>query len=320
MGKPTALQALRQSLEPITWIMGVSSVLMGTAAALLHGNFEPIAFSLCIFFVLFAHAAGAFYHRYTDQKYSFGENIDMGIAHYTDSGISTEFVFKEAAIASFLVASTIGIALAAMAGWEVLVIGVVLWALIMVTVGGPSPLMRRSWVLVITFIVFGPIGVIASCLVQSQHTSFVEVFNWYDLGPAVFLSVASGLMACNCHLMMNFMQYNADKHNSKNSFIVKNGKKASSIIFIIDAVGLLLVMVAMFIVNHPTQWGVTFYAPLLALPVYWYVSNKMKSAETVEEWRRLEKITFYIYLGIAVVTLILFGIVGAPSDSHYQYI
>lgn len=320
MTKPvTITDILRDSINPRMWTIGVGSVMTGCGAAALQANFEPIAASLCFLFVIAAQVTGNFAHNYYDEKYGFGDTLDQYIHTYRDLAYKPEAVFREAMIAGLIVCGMLGLTIAAMAGWWVLILGGVIALAVALDFCIPSPLVRTPWGIVVTFLLFGPIGVIGTSLAQSQHEAVGSIFSWHDLGPAVYLSVVAGVMACNCHLAHSYASFQKDSDNSKNTLTVRYGQAPTRTLFLINMLLMVGVMLALFLVYHPTRWGVTFIGSLCCLPGYVYVWRRMTRVRDSHQWSNLIKITCYSMLVLSIVVFVAFLITGRHETSHLQY-
>lgn len=265
----TIFKVLSKSINPESLLIGVSTVLAGSAAAGLHGNLEILPAILCMLFAVFAQMASNLAHRYMDECTNSGENIDDKISGVSESGIPTKIILKEGFISVMLITIMIGCAIATMTGWWAFVLGLIIFLIGWVTNAGPM-LVRTPWSLLSTFLLFGPIGVIGTSLVQSLHEA-TDPLGWYDLSPAIYIGCVMGFMTANCHIVYNFASYHADRRNSKRTFSIAFGRKAARILFIINGLAAFFLMLSMCLNLKPEKWGLDMIAPSISLLINIYM-------------------------------------------------
>lgn len=206
--------------------LGVASVFGGMAAAAAHGNVEVLPSVLCFIFVIFGQMACNIMHRYFDEKNGYGENRADGLPKTDEAGNSILFILREAIKTYSIIALTSGLAILSIAGWWTLIVAALLAVAIVACNLGKHPFSRNPFYFIATFFIFGPIGVIGSELVQSQQES-AHIFNWWDMQPAIDMSVSIGMMAVACHAAYGIRQMENDRKNNRRSFAIIFGKKAS---------------------------------------------------------------------------------------------
>ena len=267
----TLFNVITKSINAESLLMGMATVFAGTAAAGLHGNLEVLPAILCLLFAIFSQGASNLAHRYMDECTNSGENIDDDISGTGESGFPTRVILKEGFISLTLLAMMIGCSLATMTGWWAFALGILIFIIGWFTNAGPM-LVRTPWSLVSTFLLFGPIGVMGTSLVQSLHEA-TDPLGWYDLSPAIYLSGVMGLMAVNCHITYNFATYHNDIRNDKKTFSIVFGRKAARILFIANGLLWLGLMLAMCLTLHPERWGLDMIAPAISLVINIYMEG-----------------------------------------------
>ena len=312
----TLFQILSKSINPESLLMGIATVLAGTAAAGLHGNLEILPAILCMLFAVFAQGASNLAHRYMDYRTNSGENIDDNIPRESDSGLSVGLILKEGYYSMMLLATMIGFAIATMTGWWAVVLALIIFIIGWATNAGPM-LVRTPWSLLSTFLLFGPIGVIGTSLVQSLHEA-TDPLGWYDLSPAVFIGCVMGLMATNCHLVYNFATYRSDLRNSKRTFSIVFGRKAARILFIIIGLSAFFLMLTMCLTLKPERWGLDMIAPSISLIINVYIWWHMKSTSRHLAVQLIDLSIFKLVI-LSGLTLVFFLITGDPDDSNMTF-
>lgn len=309
----TLFQILSKSINPESLLMGIATVLAGTAAAGLHGNLEILPAILCMLFAVFAQGASNLAHRYMDECTNSGENIDDKISGVSESGIPTKIILKKGFISVMLITIMIGCAIATMTGWWAFVLGLIIFLIGWVTNAGPM-LVRTPWSLLSTFLLFGPIGVIGTSLVQSLHEA-TDPLGWYDLSPAIYIGCVMGFMTANCHIVYNFASYHADRRNSKRTFSIAFGRKAARILFIINVLAAFFLMLSMCLNLKPEKWGLDMIVPSISLLINIYIWWHLKSTSRNLATRLIDLSIFKLVI-LSGLTLIFFLVTGDPDDSH----
>lgn len=233
--------------------LGMATVMAGCAAATIHGNFEVLPAILSLLFVIFAQLSANLYHRYCDAKFSFGENIDMGIV---DNGsIPLAAALRETMLGATMIAVLLGIGIMTMTGWWVILLGIAMYTVSYFNSAGPYPLSRSPWGLLPAFLFFGPIGVIATCFIQAQYDGVID--HYWDLRPALFLSCAIGLFAVNSQLYYNYMSRGRDINNGKHTIATDGGLRLTRWLFLINNLIIYGISFVLVFINHlPHAWGI----------------------------------------------------------------
>lgn len=207
-------------------MLGAGSVLAGTGAAALHGNLEILAAILCMLFAMFAQLSSGFYHRYYDAIYNYGEFFAVSGRKGDDSPAELAGLLKAGGTAMFLIAATVGLAIFGLAGWWTLLIGAVAFFIAWINNSGPCPLFRTPYGMAVPFILFGPLGVVGTMMVQADVTPG-DVWQFYYFMPGIAVGIAAGFLAANVQLVLGFMHYDRDVDNCKDTFVVRHGKRAA---------------------------------------------------------------------------------------------
>lgn len=308
-----AFNILFKSISPLTLFMGAATVISGTAAAALHGNLELLPAILCLIFAIFAQTAANIAHRYIDECRNAGENIDDKISGTSESGLPTSLILKEGFMSATFLAGMIGCSIATMTGWWAFAWGLLIFVLAWAAYTGPT-LIKTPWGLLITFILFGPLGVIGTSLVQSLHEA-TNPLGWYDLSPALYLSGVVGLMAVNCHLTYNFSSYHQDQRNQKRTFSIVFGRKSTRVLFLANSLIWFALMLAMCVNLHPQRWGLDMIAAVISIIINGYIWNKMRTTSRHLS-KQLVLLSIINITGMAITNLIFFIVTGAPDDSR----
>ncbi|MDE6804077.1 MAG: prenyltransferase [Muribaculaceae bacterium] len=310
----------KHSINPRSLLMSVGSVFAGTASDALRGNMEILPASLCLLFALFTQMAGNIVHHNFDLNHQINHTLEHDDPNFKQSVAS--MIMERLGHAAMLVAATVGLSLLALTGWWGLGVGMVIVLLEWLANYGPYPLMRTPWAILITFILFGPVCVLGTSIVQSQYEA-TEPYSMFDLMPAFFMSGVMGLHAIECHLQILYFNYNQDKRSLHNTFATRFGRPTTRSLFAICAVASLAIMVLMghLVFNlhdFSINWLAFLTVPLLCLGVNLYCLVRIPNADEKEQrYLRTLLASKMAFAGIA--TFIAFCIIGLPSDSKLDY-
>lgn len=304
------MQIVAKASNPLTLMMGASSVVFGTAAAVIHGNEETLPTFLCLLFAIFAQIVGNITHRYADYRGNYGENVADGIREGL-TPFPLQMVFTEGITAFSIVATMIGIAILVMAGWWTLAIYAMVAGVILVINFCRTAWPRSSTYLIMTFLVFGPIGVLGTSLVQSANSPIPSLFNEWDIMPGVLLSVVSGLYAVNIHLTYWAFNYRGADPSKINVFIVRFGAARTRNLVIAN--GIVIAAVA-----GVSPWllyagNLLYLIPvLLSLVVTIWCAMRIGRGEVCFNDWLIMSLNMAVF---AVVTLVMFNITGYSYGS-----
>lgn len=320
--KPKPLSDKQESIPEILvsslhWpmlLLGAATVVAGTAAARFRGNMELLPASLCLIFTLFSQVAGTYWYNHNEvHRRGTDDEVDSRF-----SRLSRSSVFREAAAGLSSMGGIIGLALIAMAGWWAIVPAVLLIAITYVTFSGAHPLSRSPWGLISTFLLFGPVGVIGCCLIQSGHEAY-SLLNFYDVEPSLYIAGIMGLMALNANLIHNVANITADRKIGKTTFPVRFGIPATRIFSVVNSLIWLGLCWCLFRVQHIADFGVAMIVPYISLAINVLLTIRMRDGSM----RREDAVQFTANINMlvmAVALLIIAFYEGASDDSAMNFI
>jgi len=230
--------------RPRTLSAAVSPVLVGTAIAHRVGALRPLVAALALLSSLLIQVGTNFANDYSDFKHGADANR-VGPTRVTQSGLVAPRTVKLAAWLAFAASAVLGIALAALSGWPILIIGAASVAAGWLYTGGPWPLGYHGLGDVFVFIFF---GLVATCGTVYAQALFVPAEAW--LAGAAVGSAATAILVVN-----NLRDRQTDAKVGKNTLAVKLGAKASRVEYV-------ALVLAPFVL---ALWLGTLW-PLLALP------------------------------------------------------
>ena len=222
----TAFQIVMKAASLRTAWLGVASVLAGTAAAAAHGNMEPLPAIICLLFAFFAQCTSNIIHKYQRELRISGNNSADRIQTYDDVDRPLTYILSEGIKISGVLTAMTGLVILSIAGWWTLgaaaLIGLVIW----VDNAGKTPFSRSPFYPLSTFLIFGPIGVTGTTLVQSQRTA-EHIFCSWDIEPAIIFGIITGLMAMNTHIMFSLSHRRGNNGDNNAAFHGRYGATAS---------------------------------------------------------------------------------------------
>lgn len=128
---------------------------------------------------------------------------------------------KKAIVIALAVAGIAGVALAAAAGWELLVVGLAAVAAALAYSGGPRPYGSAALGEVMVFIFFGFVATVGSAYVQDESLRLV----------AVLASIPIGLLAAAILVVNNLRDIPTDREAGKNTLAVVLGPGRTSTLY-----------------------------------------------------------------------------------------
>ena len=311
----TANKSLWSKISGSSQFMGAGSVLAGSAAAALHGNFELLPASLCLLFVFLAQLSGNLYLRLHDNEYNLGGNIDQRIHNATPS-IDPAFL-NAATTGTALLAGMVGIALMGMGGWWILLIGALILFISWITFGGARPLIRTPYSILSTFLLFGPICVITTSYIQSSHEATLTSL-WFDLWPAIIMSIPVGLLAVNSNLIYCYVSMYNHLRNSRSSFATVFGRRHTRTLFLVSSILAALIPPLRTIFFDSIQCYLEVGVGVLVTAINIYIWYKMKRLPRYREHEIINITNFNLFL-FGFLELAIYIFAGVPDDSRLLF-
>lgn len=298
-------------------LIGVGAVLAGMGAAGLHGNLEYLPATLCLLFVIFMQLAGNYYYQYYDESGNSGKSIDRKIKLQRSSANVAPIMLREFSYGMFLMALMVGFAIVYMGGWWTIAVGAFVIILSWFSCGGSVPLLRTQYGVLATFILFGPICVITTSLLQSSHEAR-QMYNWYDLGPAIYMSVVIGFMAANANLLYGYSTYLTDLRNSKVTFVTTYGRKATRIVFMINGFLFTIMSVFMCLNLHLDLYGLDMVPAVVCFIINVYIWREMRRTPRYKLVNIVSLGTLNVLI-MGILSYLIFEFTGVPDDSKFTF-
>ncbi|HEU0025177.1 MAG TPA: 1,4-dihydroxy-2-naphthoate polyprenyltransferase [Thermoleophilaceae bacterium] len=244
--------------RPRTLPAAVAPVLVGTALALTDHDLRPLAFVAALVGSVFIQIGTNLSNDYSDARRGADTEDRLGPVRVTAGGLLPPRRVLVGTYLAFGVAVLAGAYLAAVVGWELLVVGAVSILAGVLYTGGPRPYGYEGLGEVFVFLFFGVVAVTGSYYVQ------VEELTW----EAFALSVPVGLLAAAILVVNNVRDADTDRRAGKRTLAVKLGRERARTLFVAMLVGAFAVPLAVAAAGGLSWWlALTVLAWPLAVPL-----------------------------------------------------
>jgi 1,4-dihydroxy-2-naphthoate octaprenyltransferase len=244
-GEQRSLRIWAMAARPRTLAASVAPVIAGTAVAASAGAFRPLVALLALLSSLLIQIGTNFANDYSDFKRG-ADAERVGPPRVTQSGLVRPELVKRAAWIAFFGAMALGVALAMISGWPIVLIGVVSIAAGWLYTGGPWPLGYHGLGDLFVFLFF---GLVATCGTAYAQALFVPQSAW--IAGASVGALSTAILVVN-----NLRDRVTDAKVGKNTLAVKLGPALTRAEYV-------LLLAAGFVL--PLSLGRPW--PLLALPL-----------------------------------------------------
>ena len=200
--------------RPKTLPAAVAPVLIGTAAA---ATFDAGRFALALVVALALQVGVNYANDYFDGVAGVDTTARVGPARAVASGRTTAERMRWAMTIAFGVAALSGFVLAALAGWELLVVGALALLAALGYSGGPKPYASAGLGELFVFVFFGVVATVGSAYVQDERISAV----------ALVASITPGLLAVALLMVNNLRDIPTDADVGKRTLAVRIGPGAT---------------------------------------------------------------------------------------------
>jgi 1,4-dihydroxy-2-naphthoate octaprenyltransferase len=245
----------------------VAPVLVGTSIAVTRDVFRPGAFIAALLGAILIQVGTNLSNDYSDARRGADTEERLGPMRVTAGGLVPPKTVLLWTYLTFGAAALCGVYLVVVAGWELLVLGVLSILAGVLYTGGPRPYGYEGLGEVFVFLFFGVVAVAGSYFAQ------VESLEW----EALVLAVPVGLLASAILVVNNVRDLETDRRAGKRTLAVRLGRTRVR--------GLYAAMVYGAFVTAPLAWlfggdGLTAWLLLpwlaapLAVPVVRIVRNR----------------------------------------------
>jgi 1,4-dihydroxy-2-naphthoate octaprenyltransferase len=207
--------------RPRTLPAAVAPVLVGTALAASEDVFKPLRFACALIGSVFIQIGTNLANDYSDARRGVDTEDRLGPVRVTAGGLMPPRRVLTGTYVAFGIAVAAGAYLIAVAGWELLLVGIASIAAGVLYTGGPRPYGYEGLGEVFVFLFFGVVAVVGSYFVQTEE------LRW----EAFALSVPVGLLASAILVVNNVRDVDTDRRAGKRTLAVKLGRDRARVLF-----------------------------------------------------------------------------------------
>jgi 1,4-dihydroxy-2-naphthoate octaprenyltransferase len=240
--------------RPRTLPAAIAPVLVGTALAGSEDVFKPLRFACALIGSVFIQIGTNLANDYSDARRGADTEDRLGPVRVTAGGLMPPQRVLTGTYVAFGIAVAAGAYLIAVAGWELLVVGIASIAAGVLYTGGPRPYGYEGLGELFVFLFFGVVAVVGSYFVQ------VEELRW----EAFALSVPVGLLASAILVVNNVRDVDTDRRAGKRTLAVKLGRERARSLFAAMVYVSYLVPVVLAATSDLSWWVLL---PLASLPL-----------------------------------------------------
>jgi 1,4-dihydroxy-2-naphthoate polyprenyltransferase len=207
--------------RPRTLPAAVAPVLVGTALAGSEGVFRALPFAAALVGSVFIQIGTNLSNDYSDARRGADTEDRLGPVRVTAGGLMPPKRVLVGTYVAFGIAVAAGLYLAAVAGWELLVVGAASILAGILYTGGPRPYGYEGLGEAFVFLFFGIVAVAGSYFVQTEE------LRW----EAFALAVPVGLLAAAILVVNNIRDIETDRRAGKRTLAVKLGRERARKLF-----------------------------------------------------------------------------------------
>jgi 1,4-dihydroxy-2-naphthoate octaprenyltransferase len=250
----TKINAWVLAARPRTLPAAVVPVVVGTSIAVYHSKFNLTAAIIALLCSALIQIGTNFANDLYDYLAGSDKKDRLGPQRAVASGIISVKEMKFGIALTFVISFVLGMYLVFLAGWFILLIGILsIFAGIAYT-AGPLPLAYNGLGDIAVFIFFGFIGTVG--------TYYIHALDFHPL--AFWASIPVGALITNILVVNNYRDREEDRSNNKNTLAVILGEKFTRlqyVFFMILSYGIL------FVVYFTYNKSILVFLPFLCLPI-----------------------------------------------------
>jgi 1,4-dihydroxy-2-naphthoate octaprenyltransferase len=217
--------------RPRTLPAAVAPVLVGTALAGSEDVFRALPFVAALVGSIFIQIGTNLSNDYSDARRGADTEDRLGPVRVTAGGLMPPRRVLVGTYVAFGIAVAAGLYLAAVAGWQLLVVGAAAILAGVLYTGGPRPYGYEGLGELFVFLFFGIVAVTGSYFVQTED------LRW----EAFALAVPIGLLAAAILVVNNVRDIDTDRRAGKRTLAVKLGRARVRRLFTVMVLGAFLV-------------------------------------------------------------------------------
>jgi 1,4-dihydroxy-2-naphthoate octaprenyltransferase len=207
--------------RPRTLPAAVAPVLVGTSLAVTDDDFRALAFVAALVGSVFIQIGTNLSNDYSDARRGADTEDRLGPVRVTAGGLLPPRRVLVGTYLAFGIAVAAGAYLAAVAGWQLLVVGAASIVAGVLYTGGPRPYGYEGLGELFVFLFFGLVAVGGSYYVQTEELTW----------EALALAVPVGLLAAAILVVNNVRDIDTDRRAGKRTLAVRLGRERTRVVF-----------------------------------------------------------------------------------------
>jgi 1,4-dihydroxy-2-naphthoate octaprenyltransferase len=219
--RPSGVRIWLMAARPRTLPAAVAPVLVGTAFAGFLHIFHPLRFAAALLGAILIQVGTNLSNDYSDARRGADTDDRLGPVRVTAGGLVPPRQVLSATYATFGLAVLVGSYLIAVAGWQLLIIGVASILAGVLYTGGPRPYGYEGFGEVFVFVFFGLVAVAGSFFVQAEHYN----------GIVFALAAPVGLLAAAILVVNNIRDIDTDRRAGKQTLVVRLGRERARVLY-----------------------------------------------------------------------------------------
>jgi 1,4-dihydroxy-2-naphthoate octaprenyltransferase len=234
--------------RPRTLPAAAAGVVMGAALAWRDGNFRIDAVLVCLLTALLLQIGSNLANDVFDFERGTDTAERLGPTRVTQAGLLTPTQVKTGMVVVFGLAILLGLYLAWLGGWIIIILGVIAIASAITYTGGPFPIGYHGLGDIFVFIFFGIVSVAGTYFIQAGTVTPV----------AWLMTIPPGLIVTAILVVNNLRDIDNDRKAGKRTLAVRFGEQATKIQYTVCIVVAYLILI-------PLAWlGLIPWTVLLA--------------------------------------------------------
>lgn len=287
-GLPTSpsFRAWIAAIRPKTLPAGILPVMVGSAAAYQDNGFAVIPALIALVCAILIQILTNFINEIYDFRKGADTAERLGPLRTVANGIISESMMMKASILVATVTFALGLWLVWIAGWAILLIGLLSLLMAWAYTGGPYPLAYKGLGEIFVILFFGIAAVMGTYYAQTGYWS-------YD---TLFLALPLGLLSSNLLSINNIRDRETDSKAQKRTIATRIGRKNAELVLEMQT----LLSYVFPIILYFRGYSYAILLPLLTLPIAVIMLKSVKSRDGRE---------LNISLQDSAKLLVIFGLV-----------
>jgi 1,4-dihydroxy-2-naphthoate octaprenyltransferase len=268
---PNKFEVWKLAARPKTLPAAVSPVIVGVAVAWQAGGFALGPALACVFAALLLQIGANIANDYFDYFKGADAGERLGPVRVTTAGLATPNEVRLAMLIVFGVAALVGLYLAWVGGWVVIIIGLASIAAAVAYTGGPFPFGYHGLGDVFAFLFFGPVAVCGTVYVQMKSVPAL----------AAWLSLPIGFLVAAILVVNNLRDIESDRKVGKRTLAVRLGGQATKWEYVLLIAAAYFVPVMLLPAYGPwllISWGSLLLVPKLLRTIFTQVGRPLNAA------------------------------------------